>query len=108
MSEIVTLTGQETSCNCISISIISADTLTAKSNITIPENVTWKTAAPSGVSTSTTFGTHQGTQLDHLWLTSQDFHDTIRILGMTVIKQALRDPSSTYTYKGNPSSTSEE
>lgn len=90
MSENVNLKGQETSCNCVSISVISADTLTAKSNVTIPENVLWKTAAPSGVSPSTTSGTHEGTQLDHLWFTSQDFHDAAKIVGMTVIKQTLR------------------
>ena len=91
MSEMVSLKGEETSCNCISISVISADTLTTKSNVTIPENVVWKTAAPSRVSPSTTSGTHQCTQLDHLQLTSQDFHDTAKILGMTVIKLTLRD-----------------
>lgn len=87
----VSLKGRETSCHCISISAISADTLTVKSNVTIPENLVRKTAAPSGVSPSSTSGTHPGTQLDHLWLTSQNFHDTAKILGKSVIKQTLSD-----------------
>lgn len=86
MSEIICLKHQERSCNCTSFSVISADTPTAKSHGTIPENVVWKTVAPSKVSASTTSGTHE-TQLDPLWLTSQEFHDTAKILGMTVIKQ---------------------
>lgn len=50
----------------------------------------WKTAAPSRVSAFTASGTHQKTQSDPLWLTSQEFHGTTKILGMTVIKQTLR------------------
>lgn len=86
----ICLKDQERSCNCTSISVISADTLTAKSNRTIPKNIVWKTAALSGVLASTASGTHQETQLDPLWLTSQEFHDTTKILGMTVIKQTQR------------------
>lgn len=86
MSEMTCLKDEERSCNCTSISVISADTLTAKSNGTILENIVWKTAAPSGVSASTASGTHEETQLDPLWLISQEFHDTAKILGMAVMK----------------------
>lgn len=87
MTDMIHLKDQEGSCNCTSISVISEDTLTAKSNGTVPETIAWKTAAPSRVSASSASGTHQ---LDPLWLTSQEFHGTAGILGITVIKQTLR------------------
>lgn len=82
MSEMVSLKGQETSCDCISI---SADTLTAKINVTILENC-------SAIRNFTTYYPwYPPGDTDHLWLTSQDFHDTTKLLGVTVIKQTLRD-----------------
>lgn len=106
MSEMICLKDQERSCNCTSIFVIPADTLTA--NGTIPENIVWKTAAPSGSfsiyclwyppgDTVRPFTAYFSGISWHHNNTGNDSH-----------KADPESSCSSHTYNGNSSSTSEK